>query len=184
MQQKLRKLNVGSGKNTFPNYVNLDIFPGKGVDVVHNLEKFPYPFKNEEFDVIEAHQVLEHIHNLEGVMQEFSRILKKGGKIKIDVPHFSSNSAYMDPTHCRFFAYTTFNFFVKGHFDSEGYEYSTQYYRKIRRRIRFYKGFYVWNYLIEPFVNQIIKVGNGHLYEANFLRTLFPAWRIEVELTK
>ena len=184
MDKVLRKLNIGCGKNPFVSYINLDIVKGPGVDVVHNLEKFPYPFKNEEFDIIEAHQVMEHITDLQGVMKELARILKKGGKLKIDVPHFTSNSAFMDPTHCRFYAYTTFDFFVKGHFQDEGYEYSTQYFSKTRRRIRFYKGWYFWNYLIEPVVNKIIKIGNGHLYEANFLRALFPAWRLDVELVK
>ncbi len=180
----LQKLHLGCGKSIYPGYINLDIVKGTGVDVVHNLEVFPYPFKSEQFEIVEAHQVLEHIHNLDGLMKEVARILKKGGKFKIDVPHFSSNSAFMDPTHCRFFAFTTFDFYVKGHFNSEGYEYSTQHFSRIRRRLRFYKGGYFWNYLVEPFVNVIVRVGNGHLYEANFMRSLFPAWRVEVELIK
>ena len=180
----MKRLNIGCGRRILRGYVNLDLVSSPGVDVVHNLEKFPYPFKADEFDLIEAHQVLEHVQDLSGVMKELARIVKKGGRVRVDVPHFSSNSAYMDPTHCRFYAYTTFDFFVKGHFYDEGYEYNTQYFSKIRKRLRFYKGWYFWNYIIEPLVNQIIRVGNGHLYEANFLRSIFPAWRVEVELVK
>ncbi len=180
----MRKLHIGCGKKVLPGYINLDVQPLPGVDVVHNLEKFPYPFKDEEFDLIQAHQVLEHINNLEEVMKELARILKKGGRLKIDVPHFSSNSAYMDPTHKRLFAYTTFDFFVRNHFHEEKYQYNTEYFSKIRKRIRFYKGLYLHNYLVEPLVNWIIKRGNGHLYEANFLRNIFPAWKVEVELVK
>ena len=113
-KDKLIKLNVGCGREIKEGWINLDIVKGKGVDVAHNLEKFPYPFKDNELDIVFASQILEHISNLDGVMKEFSRILKSGGKLIIEVPHFTSNSSYMDPTHKRFFAYSTFDFFVKG----------------------------------------------------------------------
>ena len=99
----MKKLNIGCGRNVKKGYINLDVVRLPGVDVVHDLEKFPYPFDDNTFDLIEASQVLEHVDNLRGVMKELARILKPGGKLKIDVPHFSSNTAYMDPTHKRFF---------------------------------------------------------------------------------
>ncbi|HIH10794.1 TPA: class I SAM-dependent methyltransferase [Candidatus Woesearchaeota archaeon] len=180
----MKKLHIGCGKTILPGYVNLDMQLLPGVDVVQDLEKFPYPFKDGEFDLIEAHQVLEHIHDLQGVMKELARILKKGGVLKIDVPHFTSNTAWMDPTHVRYFAYTTFDFFVRGHFHDEGYVYSTEYFSAIKKYLRFYKGWYLHYYLLEPIINKLIKVGNGHLYEGNFLRSFFPAWRVDVKLIK
>ena len=180
----MKKLHIGCGKNILPGYTNLDMVRLPGVDVVHDLEKFPYPFKDETFDLIDAHQVLEHVTDLCGVMKELSRILEKGGTLRVDVPHFTSNSAYMDPTHVRFFAYTTFDFFVKNHYDGITYDYEMGYFSTLTKRLRFYKGFYIWNYLVEPVVNVILRVGNGHLYEANILRNMFPAWKVEAELVK
>ena len=180
----MKKLNIGSGKNIKRGCINLDICSFPGVDVIHNLETFPYPFDNEQFDAIFANQVLEHVDKLTEIMKELSRILKVGGKLTLDVPHFTSNSSYMDPTHKRLFAYTTFDFFVENHFKSSKYEYNTQYFSKIKKKICFYKGLYFYNYLLEPLINLIIKYGNGHLYEGNLLRNIFPAWKIEVELIK
>lgn len=179
----VKKLNIGCGKDILKGYVNLDIVKLPGVDVVHDLEKTPYPFKDNEFDEIVAHQILEHISDLSKVMAELSRILKKGGRLKLDVPHFTSNTSFMDPTHKRLFAYSTFDYFVKGTFATKNYEYPTHF-SKTKKRLRFYKGIHFYNHLIEPIVNRLLKIGNGHVYEGTVLRNLFPAWKLEVILVK
>ena len=96
----MQKLNLGCSKDIKKGWVNLDIVKLPGVDVVHDLETFPYPFKDNTFDVILATQVLEHIENLPGLMKELARILKPGGKFIIEVPHFTSCTQYMDPLSC------------------------------------------------------------------------------------
>ena len=64
-----KKLNFGCGTRIMKGYVNLDIVKHKGVDVVHDLNKFPYPFKNGEFDEIYARFILEHLGDLVKVMR-------------------------------------------------------------------------------------------------------------------
>lgn len=108
---KLTKLNVGCGFLTFKDHVNLDIVKVEGVNVVHDLEKFPYHFKDDQFDEIFCSHVVEHIENIVGLMREFQRIGKKGAKIRIIVPYFASPNAWRDPTHKRVFTYNTFNYF-------------------------------------------------------------------------
>ena len=42
----INKLNFGCGPEIMKGYVNMDILKLSGVDVVHNFNKFPYPFKD------------------------------------------------------------------------------------------------------------------------------------------
>lgn len=44
------------------------------------------PFENESFDAIICTEVLEHVFNIEQVLSEFNRVLKKGGKALITTP--------------------------------------------------------------------------------------------------
>jgi SAM-dependent methyltransferase len=53
-----------------------------------NLNEFPYPFKEKEFDFIICSHVLEHLDDPVRVCAEFSRIAKAG---YIEVPHYSAD---------------------------------------------------------------------------------------------
>ena len=71
-------------------YVNLDkkkYF--EGIDVVHDLEKFPYPFEDNEFDEVIARYILDHLdrNKLREVFNELHRICKDRGIIKITVSY-------------------------------------------------------------------------------------------------
>lgn len=178
------KLNIGCGKLIRKGYTNLDWIKTDGVDVVHNLEKFPYPFKDEQFSEIIAKDVVEHLKPTTDVMKELHRILKKGGVLKITVPHFSSYSVWLDPTHYRAFSYDTFTYFcadrsanfykLEGHYHTYNWKFSN-----IKRRILFPKGLQFWNYLIDPLANAF-----PYIWEHTGLRNLFPAENIYVELVK
>ncbi|OIO80974.1 hypothetical protein AUJ84_02035 [Candidatus Pacearchaeota archaeon CG1_02_32_132] len=50
-----------------------------------NLTKIP--FKDEEFDAIFCHGVIEHIPDSEAAVREMTRVLKKGGYAMISVPN-------------------------------------------------------------------------------------------------
>ena len=108
----MKKLNIGCGEDIKRGFVNLDFVKQKGVDVIHDLNKFPWPFKENEFDYVFASHVLEHVQDLVKTMKEIHRITKKQGKIVIRSPHFSCGVSYRDPTHKRFFSYFTFEYFA------------------------------------------------------------------------
>jgi len=55
----MKKLNLGCGEDYKEGYINLDILDNEFVDVIHDLNKFPYPFKDDEFGEIYIHHVLE-----------------------------------------------------------------------------------------------------------------------------
>ncbi|NCN98891.1 hypothetical protein COU62_03970 [Candidatus Pacearchaeota archaeon CG10_big_fil_rev_8_21_14_0_10_35_219] len=106
--QKIEKLNLGSGDDIRPGYVNVDFEKFKGVDKIWDLNKIPYPFKDNQFNEIIMKNLLEHLDDAYKVMLEIHRISKKGALIHIRTPHFSSNNAWGDLQHKRGFNSETF----------------------------------------------------------------------------
>ncbi len=96
-----KKLNLGCGEFKKKGYVNLDYFAVSEPDVKHDLNKIPYPFKDSEFELIEADHLLEHLDDPFRVMKELHRISKNNGMIIIRVPHFSRG--FTHPEHKRGF---------------------------------------------------------------------------------
>lgn len=92
----VRKLNLGSGEFPKEGYINVDFYSLKEPDVIHNLNLLPYPFDDDEFDVIEADHLIEHLQDVFQVMRELHRIGKQGAVVKIRVPHFSRGFTHAD----------------------------------------------------------------------------------------
>lgn len=99
MSQELKKLNLGAGGTRKEGYVNVDWLSALKPDIEHDLNVFPYPFEDNEFDHIEAYHVLEHLDRPFQVMKEIHRILKPGGKLIIKVPHFSRGFTHAEHSH-------------------------------------------------------------------------------------
>lgn len=55
------KIDLGGGANPQPGFLNLDIRDLPQVDVVHNLELFPWPLPDECATLVMASHLLEHI---------------------------------------------------------------------------------------------------------------------------
>ena len=70
------------------------------------------PFAAGAAHTVYARNVLEHLDDLQPAMDEIWRVLAPDGRCVIEVPYFSSVSAFSDPTHKRFFTYTTFEHFA------------------------------------------------------------------------
>lgn len=92
--KKLVKLNLGSGSKRINGFVNVDKFKHPNVDIVHDLNVFPYPFKSDSVDYIFMSHALEHLDNPFNVLLECHRILKLGCELYIVVPHKDIGSAY------------------------------------------------------------------------------------------
>jgi SAM-dependent methyltransferase len=153
--------------------VNVDRNPSAPeVDVVHDLDDYPWPFKMESIDEIIASHCLEHLIDRNRAMKEIHRILKKGGIAKISVPHFTWQYAYQDPTHRHFFGYNTFFYYARdcGYFDFR--------FSSCKVRLTFGKRYSVWNILLEPLFNHF-----PNAYEQSPLR-IFPALTVDAELIK
>ena len=176
------KLNLGCGYDRREGWINLDIKEGEGVDVVHDLNKVPLPFENEEFDYILCNSILEHV-NVIPLMNEIHRILKKNGILKICVPHFTSTLNYEDLTHRNQFSIRSFDYFIKE--VGFSYERNVNYFSKIFKKIIFYKKKNIFlkflNRFLEKWTN---KSENRQIkYETTFLR-IIPAFGVEFVLIK
>ncbi|MGZ4249851.1 MAG: class I SAM-dependent methyltransferase [Solirubrobacteraceae bacterium] len=178
-----RRLSLGCGRDIRPGWVNLDIAALPGVDVVHDLDKFPWPLEDGAFDEIECIDILEHVRDLPRAMGEIHRLLAPGGRILITGPHFTSYTVATDPTHQRAFAINTFEFFTERSFLGRGYYFDFSFDRVHTRVIRFQKVvFQPWNWIVESVVNRNRRLQT--FYEATFLARLFPAHKVEVVLVR
>ena len=111
MKNKSRKLNIGCGRDIKKGYVNLDGSRIKGVDVVHNLDNYPWPFPSNYFEEIYSRDSIEHLKDLYRAMQEISRISKNGAIVRIIVPYWHSSGAFY-PNHHYFFNTDSMKFFT------------------------------------------------------------------------
>lgn len=105
----MKILDLGCGPKTKkPGAIGLDKRPAPHVDVVHDLNVYPYPFPDNEFDWIEMSHIIEHIDRPLHLMNEVHRIAKNGATIRIITPHYSSQLSYGDLEHFHHFGYITF----------------------------------------------------------------------------
>jgi SAM-dependent methyltransferase len=134
MSEERRKLNLGCGTDLKPGWVNQDLVDMPGVDVVHDLTRFPWPFEEGEFDDLVMINVLEHLPETVRTMEEIHRIMKPDGRVTIRVPYWNSPDAISDPTHRKAFNEQSFDFFIPGtrHLEVRPY-YSTAKFALARR---------------------------------------------------
>ena len=80
-------VNLGSGKDDYPDFINMDLGRYKPVHVVTNFA--PIPFMDNCIELIACNSVLEHIYDYQTVVNEATRILQPGGYIYLAVPFMS-----------------------------------------------------------------------------------------------
>lgn len=81
--------------------LGVDIAPCEGVDVIHDLTKYPLPFEDESIDGIFSSHFVEHLDGFQRMdfMSECYRILKPEAKMRLVHPYYKSVRAIQDPTH-------------------------------------------------------------------------------------
>lgn len=121
MTKTLIKLDIGCGQNKQKDYVGIDIAKCEGVDIVHDLFKFPWPIETESVEEAFSSHFFEHVPAKLRFrfMEEMHRILvpckcpgecpsqtgwstpcpEQGGKATFITPYWSSMRSIQDPTH-------------------------------------------------------------------------------------
>lgn len=107
-------LNLGSGSSCLDEWVNLDRVDSPGVDVVWDVDLYPWPFSPGEFNEVRACQLFEHVIDPVGFMAEAWRVLTLGGLLIIVTPHWQSENSYTDPTHIRHCTERTWDYWCEG----------------------------------------------------------------------
>lgn len=63
--KKVSKIDVGCGANKAgPDWIGMDYRKMPGVDIAHDITKFPWPIADETFDLALTSHVIEHINPL------------------------------------------------------------------------------------------------------------------------
>jgi len=95
----MRILDVGCGINKLAGAIGIDRNPASRADVICDLDRIPYPFRDSSFDKLQAIHVIEHVSDVIRTMEEFHRLVGAGGEVFIVTPHYTDFSSFCDPTH-------------------------------------------------------------------------------------
>ncbi|MCC6694515.1 MAG: methyltransferase domain-containing protein [Candidatus Hydrogenedentes bacterium] len=126
-----RRLNIGCGTDIRPGYFNVDRSALPGVDRQFDLATLPWPLPDAQFDEVLCDNILEHLWDCLGTMEEIWRVCRDGAKVHVRVPNWSSRWAWQDPTHVRPFTPEVFGFWDPDH----GYCKQRPYYTPARFRV-------------------------------------------------
>jgi SAM-dependent methyltransferase len=107
-----RRLNLGCGRQQRSDCLNVDLRPAVSPDLVWDLEKRPYPLPRGHFEHIYALDVVEHLADIQGFVEEAHELLAPGGILEITTPHFSCANSFTDPTHRHHLGYFSFDYFT------------------------------------------------------------------------
>lgn len=116
-------LDVGCGLRKHAGAIGIDVNPRSQADVIHDLNVFPYPFRDNSFNEIIVDNVLEHLDDVVKVMEELHRVGKPSAILTLVVPFFPHRQANTDPTHKHFFGIHSFDYFITGTANA-GFQYS------------------------------------------------------------
>lgn len=105
------KLDIACGQTRPEGFYGVDIAKGENVDMVYDLEKFPWPFPDNSVDEATCSHYIEHTKDIIKFMDEVYRILKPGAKALIRAPYYNSVRAWQDPTHTRVISEATFLYY-------------------------------------------------------------------------
>lgn len=106
-----RQLEIGPGENPCSEATDFLEYPSWDAD------KHDIPFSDEEFGVVHAYHVLEHVRDPIHLLREIERVLSLGGHANIVVPHALVELAHGDLDHKHTFTEETW----KNTFSNAGY---------------------------------------------------------------
>ena len=140
------------------NYVNFGM-QEKFSDVVYYEGKY-FPFDNEMFDGALCIEVLEHVEDVELMISEIWRVLKKGKKIYISIP-FSARRHHIPRDYQRFTREKLEILFKTNHFEiidifDRGDEVCTTYHKFLFLFIRNFKNMNLWNFALKLIENLLM----------------------------
>lgn len=181
-----RKLNIGCGLDIKPKeegWTNLDQHKKLGADVVFDLNKIfngeKLPFEDSSFDYILCSHVLEDFLDPTPIIEEMTRICKKGGLIEIRTP-FETNLNLSNMHHKKPFTLSLFVSYIK---EMEHYGEKTP--LKIKE-LNYYtiKGKNRFANFLKEIVEKFYNLIGYRIVERSFIKYLFPVVNCRVVYRK
>ncbi len=169
-------LDLGCGLRKHAGAIGVDVNSSSHADIIHDLNRFPYPFPDNYFSEIICDNIIEHLDDIVKVMEELHRIAKPSALVKVVVPFFSHQQAHTDPTHRHFFGVHSFDYFIDGTING-GFRYSKAKYALLS--VEFEKGLTQRHW----FDRAAVALANARkdMYE-NRLANVFPMRNLTFEL--
>ena len=142
IRTELPVLDVGCGINKYPGAIGIDRNFNTRADVIADIDRVPFPFRNGAFREIRAIHVIEHVEDVIRTLEEFHRLAAPGGRVVIVTPHYTDFSSFCDPTHRWHLNSFSLRYFGE---DSGGFGYySSVRFREISTQVRLLA---LWRYL-------------------------------------
>lgn len=115
------RVDLACGQRKLPGWTGIDIVPCAGVDIVHDLNIYPWPFEESSVAELRASHYVEHVPDLVKFMNECWRVLRPNGLFTIIAPHGGNLvRAWQDPTHVRPLFRETFDYFSQTWLKAQG----------------------------------------------------------------
>ncbi|WP_269622690.1 class I SAM-dependent methyltransferase [Prochlorococcus marinus] len=113
-RKKEINLEIGCGSSKYnEDYIGIDIIDYDNVDIVGDVFEILEEFPSNSVDSIFTRHFLEHIKDVKSLINEFTRVLKVKGKLRVIVPHFANPYYYSDYTHVSSFGLYSFCYLAK-----------------------------------------------------------------------
>lgn len=115
MSRQDLRVDLGCGANKQPGFLGIDVEALPGVDIVHDLEVYPWPLPTGSVGLLVASHIVEHIdpraRGFVRWMDEAWRVCRPGGTLMIATPYAGSPGYWADPTHINGCTELTFTYF-------------------------------------------------------------------------
>ncbi len=114
-------LELGCGeRKRYPGSIGIDAIDGNSVDIVGDATETLRMFPTAAADFVTSCHFLEHVADLQPLLDEIVRVVKVGGRIEVVVPHFAHPYYASDPTHRNRFGLYTFSYLAEDKIMSRG----------------------------------------------------------------
>lgn len=105
-----------------------------GINLVFDLNEFPWPVADNSWGYVEMSDVLEHLKgDLTEIMDELHRVMRPGGYVYIHTAEAGSWQMMKDPTHVQGFQTSSFNYYDPAFPEGEHYAYTDRKWKIVKR---------------------------------------------------
>jgi len=112
-QGQCASLELGCGpRKRHADAIGIDRLDYVGVDLVGDVFGILRSLPAACVQSVHAYHFFEHVDDLPALLEEVARVLKSGGWLDVEVPHFANPYFYSDPTHSKFFGLYTFSSYL------------------------------------------------------------------------